>query len=384
MENFLFDLTATQPSQEGKYHGGGQYAKKVFYAMAASSYFNNWTVYALYNSKAELEKGIELIVQNTGIKLIDTQSPDLLTQLKQIKFGRFYSALPSHLVVSLSLDCKFYGTVHGLRILETPMPFHAIKYCSGLKETVMCFLKTLLNSYVEKKFYKHYKYLIEKSDLITVSEHTKYSIMSYFPAVNNVKVFYSPDVTELAELTPDAESQAFNQNNYFLIVSGNRWIKNGLRGAIALDNLFTERPEVTQKVIITGISDTSIYLKHLKNKDRFIFYKYVSETLLKKLYQNAFALMYISVNEGFGYPPLEAMKMGVPVIASPFTSITEICGDGALYTDPYSIHEIKNRILQLNQPSVYQTQKEKGYLQYQRILKRQEDDLQKLIEHVLN
>ena len=41
------------------------------------------------------------------------------------------------------------------------------------------------------------------------------------------------------------------------------------------------------------------------------------------------------------------MIQGTPVLASAISSIPEICGEGALYFNPYSVSEIKNRLLQI-------------------------------------
>jgi glycosyltransferase involved in cell wall biosynthesis len=40
--------------------------------------------------------------------------------------------------------------------------------------------------------------------------------------------------------------------------------------------------------------------------------------------------------EGFGLPPLEAMALGCPVVAAPFGALPEVCGEAALYADPFS------------------------------------------------
>ena len=55
---------------------------------------------------------------------------------------------------------------------------------------------------------------------------------------------------------------------------------------------------------------------------------------------NAQAFIYPSVYEGFGFPPLEAMALGVPVIASHVTSIPEVVGDAALLVDPWDPQDI--------------------------------------------
>ncbi len=55
---------------------------------------------------------------------------------------------------------------------------------------------------------------------------------------------------------------------------------------------------------------------------------------LAAAYRGAAALVYPSLYEGFGLPPLEAMAAGTPVIAIRASSIPEVCGDAALYADP--------------------------------------------------
>jgi len=58
------------------------------------------------------------------------------------------------------------------------------------------------------------------------------------------------------------------------------------------------------------------------------------------LYNLASLFVYPSFFEGFGFPPLEAMACGVPVITSFSTSLPEVVGDAALMVDPYNISEI--------------------------------------------
>lgn len=65
------------------------------------------------------------------------------------------------------------------------------------------------------------------------------------------------------------------------------------------------------------------------------------------LYQNAEALIFPSLYEGWGLPPLEAMSLGCPVLASNSASIPEACDDAALYFDPTSLSSLKEALSQL-------------------------------------
>lgn len=64
------------------------------------------------------------------------------------------------------------------------------------------------------------------------------------------------------------------------------------------------------------------------------------DATLKALYLHARALVFPSLYEGFGLPPLEAMSLGCPVVASNAASLPEVCGDAALYVDPASVDAI--------------------------------------------
>jgi glycosyltransferase involved in cell wall biosynthesis len=60
----------------------------------------------------------------------------------------------------------------------------------------------------------------------------------------------------------------------------------------------------------------------------------VGDAALKALYVAALGLVFPSVYEGFGLPPLEAMASGCPVVASRAASLPEVCGDAARMVNP--------------------------------------------------
>lgn len=375
--NLLFDLISTQPNVDGKFHGGGEYAKKIFKELLIQK---NETVkiYGLYDSTKYLDENILSLANKKEFELLDFLGKDLVDLVKMKNIDRVYSALPYNLPQIENIKCETIGTIHGLRGLEFNYNLHSLLYSNNIKEKSKILLKIIFRNFFLQRNYKKFKKLINHIKIITVSNHSKYSIISFFPDIksNNISVCYAPDVT--GEYNNDQCSN-FIDTNYFLLVSGNRVIKNNLKAVIALDQIFSTHIGIKNKVILTGVTEKKIFLNHIINKKRFIFYDYIDGELMQNVYKNAFALIFLSLNEGFGYPPLAAMKNSVPVIASPFTSITEICGDAVLYCNPTSIPEIKNRILQLFDGANYERLQLKGILKFEEILKRQENDLKKLI-----
>jgi len=386
MKILLYDLVATQPNTSGDYHGGGKYGKIVFLELLN---FNNnveWQICGLYDSTKKLDDDLKKEINQRRITLFDLNNQNIKDIILNNKIDRFYSALPQKMRQVSDCPCEFYGTIHGLRSLETRMTYDALNYTNSLVLKSKYLLKIFLDKYLFQKEKKIIKSLIDKINYInTVSYHTKFGMISYYPQLDTqrIKVFYSPST--VANITKDILiDKEFGYNDYFLMVSGNRWIKNNLKAALALDELFTERPDLKKTVIITGVKDKSVYLNKIKNKDKFVLLSYVKESELSFLYKNAYAFIYMSLNEGFGYPPLEAMCHGIPVVASPLTSITEICGDAVLYANPYSLKEIKNRILQIYTESVYKTYSERGFNKYIMIKEKQDKDLKLMVDYLLS
>ena len=82
-------------------------------------------------------------------------------------------------------------------------------------------------------------------------------------------------------------------------------------------------------------------------QDSVEFLNYVDGLDLPFLYGGAQLLVYPSWDEGFGFPPLEAMACGTPVICSDVPAVTEVCGDAAYLVDPADIETIARGMLEL-------------------------------------
>jgi glycosyltransferase involved in cell wall biosynthesis len=77
------------------------------------------------------------------------------------------------------------------------------------------------------------------------------------------------------------------------------------------------------------------------------FAGYVKQEQLPALYSGALALVYPSLYEGFGLPPLEAMACGAPVVTSAVTSLPEVVGDAAVLVDPTNPDSIAEGVLRI-------------------------------------
>jgi len=83
-----------------------------------------------------------------------------------------------------------------------------------------------------------------------------------------------------------------------------------------------------------GAESTLDYIAQHRLTRRVKFEGHCDEATLDRLYAEAAVLIFPSYEEGFGFPVLEAMARGLPVVAANTSSIPEIAGDAALLFDP--------------------------------------------------
>jgi len=77
------------------------------------------------------------------------------------------------------------------------------------------------------------------------------------------------------------------------------------------------------------------------------FLGFVPQEDLPALYNLALALVYPSLYEGFGLPPLEAMACGTPVLTSRVSSLPEVVGEAAVLVDPADVSSIREGLQRL-------------------------------------
>ncbi|WP_300790714.1 glycosyltransferase family 1 protein [uncultured Bacteroides sp.] len=373
---FVFDLTACQSYGKTIKHGGGEYARIIFEALLA----RGGSFSCVYSTALFIDSYFLQKCKERRIICKDYKDLGLIPTLKSMNCTTFYSALP-YLYGNLNFTgINFIGTIHGLRDLEIQSDSNMYLYESSFQAKCKSLLKEtkFYKKISYERNYKRFKSLFENQSFkyIVVSNHTKNAILTFFPEINptNIQIYYSPNYVEIKEHINSSES-------FYLLVSGNRWLKNSFRALKAIDNLIS-KGLIHRKTLVTG-SCSKYILNRLKNKHLFTFLPYVSDEELSQLMQKAYCFIYPSLNEGFGYPPLQAMACGTPVIASAVCSIPEVCGLGALYFNPYSVCEIENRLLQIEDNCIRSTLIVEGYKRFEFISKRQTEDLKNLVDFLL-
>jgi len=192
------------------------------------------------------------------------------------------------------------------------------------------------------------KKLANRADIIiAVSEHTKQDIVKLYGILpDKIKVIYpGVDIKKEDEELPEKKLREI-RNTYNLPGRYLLFI-NTLEPRKNLGNLlkaFNSLHDSTH-LVIAGKKGWNYneFFKQIKNspkKNQIHYLGYVKEEDKASLISLAKAVVYPSFYEGFGFQPVEAFALGVPVVATQVSSVPEITGDAALLVNPYHISGI--------------------------------------------
>lgn len=208
----------------------------------------------------------------------------------------------------------------------------------------------------------------QAAQILTVSEFSRQDIIKTY-RLPPERITVTHNGCE-AQFTPqpssDREAEMIKQKfgiarDYLLAVGSVQPRKNLLRLLRAYVLLREQQPSFQLQLVIVG-RQLWLYkevLREIKQQNfamDVIVTGYASDEDLPALYRSAVALVYPSLFEGFGLPPLEAMACGTPVITSNCSSLPEVVGKAALLVNPYETADITQTIWKLAQDVMLRAQ----------------------------
>lgn len=202
--------------------------------------------------------------------------------------------------------------------------------------------------------------------VIAISEATRRDLVRYFPSVaGKCSVIHSGFVPRAAPAAPQAAPAG--RDAYFLYVGDLIPTKNLARILEAFALVKADgRPALRLRLAgrdVGGYAAGTLQpmARRLGLEGAVDWLGYVPQEQLETLYAGATAMVFPSLLEGFGFPILEAMAAGVPVITSNVSSCPEVAGDAALCIDPYSVPALAGAMQSLlRDPELAATLKERG------------------------
>jgi len=215
------------------------------------------------------------------------------------------------------------------------------------------------------------KKTINKADkIITDSYHSQKDLMEYLDVPKEkIKVIYLGKDESFRPLSSKEINEVKEKyrlpEQFILSVGGLHPIKNISRLLKAFH--LARKDGMQHKLVIVGgivdkTNDIFQTIQDLGLEENVIFTGIIPHNDLIGLYNAANLFMYPCLYAGFGFPPLEAMSCGTPVITSCNSSLPEVTGDAAVLINPYDTKEIAQAIVDvLSEEEVMETLTKKGF-----------------------
>lgn len=182
--------------------------------------------------------------------------------------------------------------------------------------------------------------------IICISESTKNDLLERYdiPEARVSVIHLASDVN--ASLSHGSEPVPLRP--YYLYVGG-RWPYKNFDGMLrAFARAAAVRPDPLLCVVGAPFTaEEERLIKDLKLTERVRHYGYADDRHLAKLYRCSLALVYPSLYEGFGIPPLEAMACGTVAVAANTSSLPEVVGDAGVLFDPRAPDELSDILISL-------------------------------------
>lgn len=240
-------------------------------------------------------------------------------------------------------------------------------------------------------FKKYLSYMAKKADaVITVSENSAKDIIDTLGIEKKKLINISAGIEERFRVEKDGSKQEKTRQNYssgrkFILFSGRQEPSKNLAGLIMAYLIFIRKTGDRETVLLIAGKKDERYPEPYKiaaesgTLERIVFTGFVPDEELVRLYNAAEFFVFPSFYEGFGFPPLEAMACGCPVITSDRASIPEVVGDAAVKINPADTEALAEAMSRLfKDEKIREELSEKGIIQAQKF--RWETVAEKLLE----
>lgn len=187
--------------------------------------------------------------------------------------------------------------------------------------------------------------------IIAVSKYTKHDLVTYLRIPEEkIEVIYQG--VDLENFKPEPRGTRRRKNLPYLLYVGSEIPRKNFAGVLkAFKSLKADRMFRNFKLVKVGNASSGWSREKYRNQsldliktlgleNEVIFTGFVDKKELASYYAGAKCLVFPSLYEGFGLPPLEAMACGCPVITSNSSSLPEVVGNASLLIDPCNVDEI--------------------------------------------
>jgi len=305
--------------------------------------------YYLYYQQFSYPGNVKKLIHRDNFHFVKNSLPGKITRIfektLQISAFEYYTIRKAG-----KLDC-----LHG------PNNYLITKHTPGVV-TILDLLPLIKNDWFLPGYAESFKQNISASlkcaqAVITPSHNSKKDLLRFFDyPEKNIRVIY-PGINSDRFQKPPSPSDIQKMRlkyklpkDFILFLNTISPRKNTTRFIEAYSLIAKNFPNIS--LVVAGKNGwmyQEVYQKteELKLKNRVSFPGLINEEDIPKLYKMAAIFVYPSLYEGFGFPPLEAMAAGIPVICSNTSSLPEIVEEAGLLFDPLNVDELADKMKSL-------------------------------------
>lgn len=380
-----------------------EFAKYVYSKPELNIDFDVYTFYPHHFSEVKKEN-IKLI----KLPFLKQKINDELQQHRAKKnFKKFLTPI-HHLMSAVYFTVADYFRMFWTQLI---FPFYTKKYnfvvaMTQLDASFICVNQIIVIHDMIPFIFSYYKYkhkfflyrifpniALRSKMIFAVSESTKKDIVRFLNIKESkINVIYEGSRFSLHKSISETEKQKIKNNlnvENFILYVGSYHPRKNLINVIKALSYVRQRYVENLHLIVVGyipkkeIRNINLLLQSLSLQKYVKLLGYVSDEEIKQLFLTAEVFVFPTLYEGFGLPPLEAMACGCPVVVSNCGSLPEVCGDAAVYVNPYDPKDIADGILKvLTDKNLRQQLIKKGFEQVKKFT--WESSVTKFIEALKN
>jgi glycosyltransferase involved in cell wall biosynthesis len=242
-------------------------------------------------------------------------------------------------------------------------------------------------------YYKKYMSVIvpqsiKRADaIVTVSQSAKNDIVKFYDVhpdkitVTHIWTDEKYKPLQLNEKGKEFVRKKYNLPDKFILYVGAIEERKNISGILKISDILKSR-DVEMKIVLVGnkgFGFEKLSAEMYQRSDRILYIEHVAEEDLPSIYNLAEIFLFPSFYEGFGLPPLEAMKCGLPVLAGKNSSLIEVVADGGLMFDSEDYDSFASSVIELlHDKELYESMKVKALMQSEKF--KPENEITKLIE----